>query len=381
MSYVRPTVDGMNVQSRSKRWLAAANLAKAITAGTLESERKFREFGRPMNEQAQGVICSSALHGLRLSAEADPVLPGAPLHNVLGGVVEALNELTTGPEFRPRLEALDKALADAIESLSPLAADEDANIDDIVDELERALLISLFITLTSHTFLSDWSEKWNQHHQRFLAGHETQDLPHYVHMKTFIPCRDPGPGRVHVQHINSSLTAGTTVVIAGSSPANVNHYPELQSIVYSQWCAYIHAIWDEQFRGRIATFFSTPEQPLEKNDVINDFFGDIRLIRNDYVHGKGVADEATKVKLLDWGFVKGQRLEITTEQMLSLVDLFPRDELRVKPARRPEVRRKNVPGSVDTVLLEAFLAKAAELSLDKNDAIAEALTQWLNSKR
>lgn len=84
-------------------------------------------------------------------------------------------------------------------------------------------------------------------------------------------------GRVHVQHLHSALTAGTTVFIAGASVSNVGHYPELQSIVYSQWFAYVHAIWDEQFRQRIAAFFSTPEQPLEKNDVVNDFFGDIRL--------------------------------------------------------------------------------------------------------
>jgi hypothetical protein len=80
-----------------------------------------------------------------------------------------------------------------------------------------------------------------------------------------------------VQHLHSALTAGTTVFIAGASVSNVDHYPELQSIVYSQWFAYMHAIWDEQFRQRIAAFFSTPEQPLEKNDVVNDFFGDIRL--------------------------------------------------------------------------------------------------------
>lgn len=361
--------------------MAAANLAKTITAGALTSEEKAQEFGRPMNERAQGVICTGGLHDLRLTAEADPVLPDTPLHGVLGGVVEALKGLTTGPEFRVRLEVLDIALGAAIKSLSEFTADDDSNIDEIVDELERAFLISLFITLTSHTFLSDWSEKWKQHHQRFLAGHEKQDVPHYLHMKAFIPCPGPGPGRVHVQHINSALTAGTTVFIAGSSPTNVDHYPELQSIVYSQWFAYMHAIWDEQFRGRIAAFFSTPEQPLEKNDVINDFFGDIRRIRNDYVHRRGVADEATKVKLLDWGFVKGQPLDITTEQMLSLVDLFPRDALKVKPtARTAEGQRKNVPGSVEAVLVDAFLAKVAELRLGKNDAIAEAFTQWLASK-
>ena len=67
-------------------------------------------------------------------------------------------------------------------------------------------------------------------------------------------------------------------------------------------------------------------------------------------HRKGVADEATEVKLLDWGFAKGQRLEITTEQMLSLVDRSARRTQNETgaTARDPE---ENVPGSVDAVLL------------------------------
>jgi hypothetical protein len=372
----------MNLQSRSKRWLAAANLAKTITSGTLTSEEQLRAVGRPMPEQAQEVICKGGLHDLRLTMEADPVSPDTPLHEVLGGVVQALDELKVGPEFRASLEALDAALGAAISSLSEWTADDDSNIEEIVDELERAFLISLFITLTSHTFLSDWGEKWKQHHQRFLAGHLPTDLPHYVHMKTFIPCPDPGPGRVHVQHINSALTAGTTVFIAGATPTNVDHYPELQSIVYSQWFTYIHAIWDEQFRERIAAFFSTPEQPLAKNDVTNDFFGDIRRIRNDYVHRKGVADESAKVKLPTWSFDKGEPLDITTEQLLSLVDLFPREALMVKPTLRPSQNqnRKNVPGSVDAVLIDRFLAKLESLKLDKNEAMDEAFSLWLGSR-
>jgi hypothetical protein len=131
---------------------------------------------------------------------------------------------------------------------------------------------------------------------------------------------------------------------------------------------------------RIAAFYSTPEQQLEKNDVVNDFFGDIRRIRNDFVHRKGIADEAVKVKLLKWGFVKGKPLDITTEQMLTLVDLFPREALKVKPTALPPQMRKNVPGSMDAVLVATFLAKVAELNVDKNDAIDDAFTLWLGSK-
>jgi hypothetical protein len=68
--------------------------------------------------------------------------------------------------------------------------------------------------------------------------------------------------------------------------------------------------------------------------------------------------------------------------MLSLVDLFPRHARMVKPSARPpqNQNRKNVPGSMDAVLVDTFLAKVAELKLEKNDAIDEAFSRWLESK-
>jgi len=194
------------------------------------------------------------------------------------------------------------------------------------------------------------------------------------------PCDEPGPGRVHAQHIHSALVAGTTVWIAAGGKEDVDYYPEFQSIIYSQWFAYMHAIWDEQYRGRIAKFFDSPEERIRKRDVINDFFGDIRLIRNDYVHNKGIAHEAVNTRLLTWGFEKGKPLDVTTEQLVSLIDLFPRVELKVKPIPQPAGNRKNVPGSISPDVLDDVLEKLRELGTDKNDAIDEAFTMWLASK-
>jgi hypothetical protein len=373
------TVLTMNLQSRSKRLLAATELAKPMTAGILASEAKYRAANKSIPEQAHNLFRDKMLDHLRLTVEAEPVSSDEALHDVLGGVVNALDALKVGPEFRASVEALDTALDAAISSLRDWTAGEDSKIEDIIGELERAFLISLFITLTSHTYVSNWSDAWTKHHKGFLDGKEATDLPHYVQLPTFLPCEEPGTGRIHVQQLHSALRAGTTVFIAGASVSNVDHYPELQSIVYSQWFAYMHAIWDEQFRDRIAAFYSTPEQPLERNDVTNDFFGDIRLIRNDYVHRKGIADEATKVKLLKLTCTKGEPLDITTEQMLSLVGLFPRDALMVKPTPRPRQSRRNVPGSGNIVLVDNFVAKIAEMGIDKNDAIDEAISSWLAS--
>jgi hypothetical protein len=88
-----------------------------------------------------------------------------------------------------------------------------------------------------------------------------------------------------------------------------------------------------------------------------------------------------KAKSLGWGFVEGKPLDITTEQMLSLIQLFPRDALMVKTTARPTQNRKHVPGSMDAVLVDAFLVRVAEMKLDKNEAIDQAFTEWLKSKR
>ncbi|MGV0646767.1 hypothetical protein ABQE44_25640 [Mycolicibacterium sp. XJ2546] len=367
----------MNLQSRSKRWLAAIELAKPMTTGMLFYRKNNVVGKKGIPEQAQHLFVKKMLDPLRLTIESDPVPPGNPLHGVLSDVVDKVDEVTVGTEFVASVEALDVALDAALDSLRDWTAGEDAKIEDIIDELERAFLISLFITLTSHTFVVNWGGEWETHHDRFLDGKEPHDLPHYVHLPTFMPCAEPGNGRVHVQQLLSALRAGTQFFIAGATSTNVERYPELQSIVYSQWFAYMHAIWDEQFRERIAEFYSSADEPLEKNDVLVDFFGDLRRIRNDFVHRKGIADEVIKVKMLKWGFVQGRPLEITTEQMLSLVDLFPRHVLMVKPITRPRQTRKQMPGSADAVLVDRFLARAADLEIDKSAALDDALTDWL----
>ncbi|RFZ63010.1 hypothetical protein DE4576_04949 [Mycobacterium marinum] len=349
-----------------------------MTSGILQSVQACQEAGRDFPLDSQELfIKKSGLHDLRLTIEADPIDQTSPLYEVISGVVEALGRLQTGVEFEPTLRFLDASLEKAVSVLEDWAGDDELTIEDIVSSLERAFLLSLIITLTSHTFLVDWDDKWKQHHQRFLDGHEPADLPHYVHIKTFIPCPAPGPGIVHIQHLHTALRAGTMVWVAGAPRTDVDNYPEYQSITYSQWFAYMHAVWDEQFRSKIAAVFSTVSRPLEKRDVVDSFFGDIRLIRNDYVHNQGIANESAKCVLPLWKFEKGRPLNVSTEQMVALIDLFPRDDLLRKPTPLPVRARVNLPGNVDAGLKEQFVARANELKLDKNAAIDQAIRMWL----
>ena len=79
------------------------------------------------------------------------------------------------------------------------------------------------------------------------------------------------------------------------------------TVTYAQWFAYMFAIREEQFRGRIARYFQneTGQTIRRRNDVVVDYVGAIRLIRNDFVHNKGVCYESPDIRVFQWGFAKG----------------------------------------------------------------------------
>ena len=127
-------------------------------------------------------------------------------------------------------------------------------------------------------------DKWTNDHQRFLQGNLPSDVGHYSAVRTLNCVDEPGPGRVHMQHLVSACDAGMTSFVAGAGQQSVEHHPEIQAVVYAQWFTYAFAIWEEQFRGRLAKYWdSQTEEKIRRSDILVDFFGDIRLIRNDVV--------------------------------------------------------------------------------------------------
>jgi hypothetical protein len=73
-------------------------------------------------------------------------------------------------------------------------------------------------------------------------------------------------------------------------------------VAYAQWFTYAFALWEEQFRGRVAAYFDQrSDERVRRSDVLIDYFGDIRLIRNDFVRNKGICKECTDLKVLQWG--------------------------------------------------------------------------------
>jgi hypothetical protein len=51
-----------------------------------------------------------------------------------------------------------------------------------------------------------------------------------------------------------------------------------------QWVVFVYSMWEHELRGRLAAV-----QGISHDDVEHPILGDLRLIRNDVVHKRGIA--------------------------------------------------------------------------------------------
>jgi len=166
--------------------------------------------------------------------------------------------------------------------------------------------------------------------------------------------------------------------MAGGGRDTVDNYPEVQAVAYAQWFTYAFALWEEQFRGRFAAYFDqNSDECIRRSDVLIDYFGDVRLIRNDFVHNKGICKESANLKVLQWDLAVKSPIEISAAQMMSLIDLFPHDELRTTPRPRRPGETLRVPGKVHPHLLEDVLERAQTMGLSDSQMLEAALSGWL----
>jgi hypothetical protein len=66
-------------------------------------------------------------------------------------------------------------------------------------------------------------------------------------------------------------------------------------------------------------------------------------------------------------------------RLLSLIDLFPYDELRTAPTPQTSAGFKSVPGRLDAQLMEDVRDRARELGLSDNELNAAAYSSWLEA--
>jgi hypothetical protein len=253
----------MYLQSRTRRWLQVLRNAEPVLRGALEMIEFYAAHAhvpgaRQISERDKKITLVLSLDQIALTRESQPLTSGSWLAEVRGDVTTAVDNIVYDDRFAESVASLLSAVQHAIPTLEAQATEPDASVDEIVADLERALLVSLVLTLTAHREILPREGEWTEGHQRFLQGHRESDLGHYFEIRTFSFVDEPGPGRIHMQHIVSACDAGMTLYVAGAAESgHVEHHPEILSLTYAQWFAYIFAIWEEQFRDRFARFWDS----------------------------------------------------------------------------------------------------------------------------
>ena len=93
---------------------------------------------------------------------------------------------------------------------------------------------------------------------------------------------------------------------------------------YAMFIVYVYQKWETSIRNKMKCSINTSHSdilPLGTDfRLCNDFFGDLRLIRNAYLH-RGTMKDADRIKLLSW-FQDNEKIELQPHQMDSITLSF-----------------------------------------------------------
>ncbi|MFJ1459326.1 hypothetical protein [Nocardia sp. N2S4-5] len=107
--------------------------------------------------------------------------------------------------------------------------------------------------------------------------------------------------------------------------------------------------------------------------------GELNKIRNDVIHNRSRVKQSTTNKILDWATSDGL-VGMTTERMVGLRTMFPRDELLTSPVRSAAPKSQNLPWTADVELIDSVKQRLADLGLSKRqqkEVGDEMIRLWL----
>lgn len=302
------------------------------------------------------------------------------LHSTASALAQAIRAVTDGRRQRwtagelvPALDAIRAGIAPMRAALTVSAATP-ATLESIVAELRGEFTLSLAVMLSGQYAVVTKLHEWYS-----AASGVPEDA--YLDVRRFNIVKEPGPGRIPMRDLEIATHGGVTMLTPQTGFVSIDRFSPVQQLLYGQWFAYMHSLWDEQYRGRVAVAHGTAPDgdPWEPRDIRVPLFGDIRRIRNDFIHNKGIVDEASETEVLVW-FTEGKAAAIRPEQMMSLLTMFPEADLRAVPTRAGQHSRKPLPWSAEPNLIDQVQQRARQLGINRKarkDIGAVALELWL----
>ncbi|MFZ2528143.1 MAG: hypothetical protein WAX14_10890 [Rhodococcus sp. (in: high G+C Gram-positive bacteria)] len=290
----------------------------------------------PLDDQ----LCRWTQHAAHVRGSLDPILGAWPddSQRARRTALREFQAITTAPGTNAELRALLSVVRDAAQTAHLTLVTDDRltvqTIDDVIADFAEEYRTSLVLALTANYGLSQNVTRWLEAKtsdratgdhldlttMTFVAEASNRTLP----MSTLTAASTADPVVMTPMNLAASMQALTT----GGTP------PPIFRMSYQQWVTNIYAAWEDTYRPRLAAAHGVDEagEPWTKNDIGSEFFNEIRQIRHDISHKKGVCVESAGTTLIGWG-KPGEPIAPTPQQMLGMLDLFPHDELRRTPTR------------------------------------------------
>jgi hypothetical protein len=93
----------------------------------------------------------------------------------------------------------------------------------------------------------------------------------------------------------------------------------VEALLGRQWIVSVYALWEDEYRPRLAK-----ARGREKDEEKYPLPGDLRLLRNDVVHHRGIAtaDNTGRCEVLSW-FQPGEPIRVDGRHFDQFLQLFP----------------------------------------------------------
>ena len=317
--------------------------------------------------------------------ESNLVAAGSALETALAPAVTAIAAITkstTPSELQANVQAF-LAVSESTQAAVRAVPSGHGNgtPEQVVAEFKSDFILTLTVTMTGHARLVELVSTWERDSQTRARRHSPGGKDYYdIH--TFEVVHEDGPDRVHMEYLRAAVEAGMATFVPGEGIRETEYTPPIQTALYGQWFTYIHSLWEDTYRGRLAQAYGpAPDgQPWTAGDLRSPFFSDITKIRNDFVHSAGKAGRCLKNTIIT-GFTRGAQISLTPTQMMDLITHFPDQDLLTPPATRSgPVTRTALAWTASRELADRMRAVVKANGVRGEVAVDEAVQLWIDAQ-
>lgn len=370
-------VIAMAYDDQVSRWTSRISTTAVVINGlsqTLETQGPV-----PLGRTFIGGLRDSILGDIVDSATSDAPTTGGDLESAVMPVVSAAKSLLDAPytiksqKILPLIAHLAEVSKGAEHRLINLNPDS-LTVEEVVDEFERDYQISLLATLTGHTGVLSKVAEWERGRRK--TNGPSAD---YLQISSMTLVHGAGRGRLSMHVLDSATDSGVNFMTP-TFHATIDRSPALQRNLFGQWFTYIYSTWEDVYRQRLASAHGVDKDDAAwtKNDVTSDFFGDIKQIRHDFAHNAGICNNSASNKILNWA-AEGTPIHGKVEQMIGLVDMFPREELMRLPTRSIAKLTPLPWGLPDELVVRVRSHLDTFPRKRRSEILGKAIEQWLSA--